>query len=171
MGFKQSVGRSEVKDGAGWSYGFEGCLYNSACTCFSCLAESGWALHAHQLSLFDPSNSPQRTIPTALTVGFGFSAGDFIVALHLVSTVNSALRDAVDSHAEHQELIRELYTLDTALRRAKTVELDESQSAEKIALQQAASQCQRTIDDYWRRIQKISTILVTKCLWRLESER
>ena len=94
-----------------------------------------------------------------MSVGFGFSAGDFIAALHLVSTVISALRDAVGSRAEYQELIRELCTLETVLLRVNSVELDESQSAEKIALQQAASQCQRTIDDYLKRIQKYQPYL------------
>ena len=87
-----------------------------------------------------------------MSIGFGFSAGDFIVALNLVSTVIDALRDSGDASLEYRELVRELYTLEQALLRVKRIELDESYSAERIALQQAASQCHRTIDDFWRKI-------------------
>lgn len=87
-----------------------------------------------------------------MSVGFGFSACDFIQALELVATVIDALRDSGDASIEYRELIRELYTLETALLRVKRLELDESQHAEVIALQQAAAQCQRTIDDFWTKI-------------------
>ncbi len=48
----------------------------------------------------------------------------------------------------YRELIRELYTLEQALFRVKRIELGESQATEQIALQQAASQCHRTIDEF-----------------------
>jgi hypothetical protein len=40
-----------------------------------------------------------------MSVGFGFSAGDFIAALQLVGTVIDALRDSEDSSAEYRSLI------------------------------------------------------------------
>ena len=61
-----------------------------------------------------------------MSVGFGFSAGDFIAALNLVSTVINALRDSGDASLEYRELVRELYTLEQALLRVKRIELDES---------------------------------------------
>lgn len=89
-----------------------------------------------------------------MSVGFGFSAGDFIAALELVATVIDALRDSGDASSEYRELIRQLYTLETALIRVKRLELDPSQNSGVIALQQAASQCQRTITDFWKKIEK-----------------
>jgi hypothetical protein len=89
-----------------------------------------------------------------MSVGFGFSAGDFIAAIELVATVIDALRDSGDASTEYRELVSQLYTLETALLRVKRLELDESQHAEVIALWQAAAQCQRTIDVFWKTIQK-----------------
>ncbi|MCJ1392155.1 hypothetical protein MMC18_005022 [Xylographa bjoerkii] len=89
-----------------------------------------------------------------MSVGFGFSAGDFIAALNLVGTVIDALREAGGAGAEYRELIRQLHTLETALIRVKRLDLEVVQNAERIALQQAASQCQRTINDFWQEIRK-----------------
>jgi hypothetical protein len=89
-----------------------------------------------------------------MSIGFGFSAGDFIAAINLVSTVIDALRESGDSSSEYRELIGQLYTLETGLLRVKQLDLDDSQHAEIIALRQAAAQCQRTIDDFWKTIQK-----------------
>ena len=96
-----------------------------------------------------------------MSVGFGFSAGDFIAALELVATVIDALRDSGESSSEYRELISQLSTLQTALLAVKSVELDDAQHAELIALQQAAAQCQRTIDAFWEKIQKYEPSLRT----------
>lgn len=89
-----------------------------------------------------------------MSVGFGFSAGDFIAALNLVSTVVDALRDSGESSTEYREIISQLFSLETALISVKRIELDDAQQAERIALMQAASQCQRTIDAFWDKIKK-----------------
>ncbi|KAF4631435.1 hypothetical protein G7Y89_g6695 [Cudoniella acicularis] len=89
-----------------------------------------------------------------MSVGFGFSVGDFIAAIELVSTVIDALRESGDASSEYREVVRQLYTLETALLRVKRLEVDPTQTAEVIALQQAAAQCQRTIDDFWKKVQK-----------------
>lgn len=94
-----------------------------------------------------------------MSVGFGFSAGDFIAALELVTTVVNALRESGDSSVEYRELISQLYTLETALLGVKRVELDDAQHAERVALQQAASQCQRTIDAFWEKIKRYQPAL------------
>jgi hypothetical protein len=70
-----------------------------------------------------------------MSVGFGFSAGDFIAALELVATVIGALRDSGESSAEYRELISQLFTLKTALLAVKRVELEDVQHAEVVALQ------------------------------------
>ena len=94
-----------------------------------------------------------------MSVGFGFSAGDFIAALKLVSTVHDALRKAGESSTQYRELLRELFSLETALLHVKRLEVDDSQYAEYIALQQAACQCQQTIDDFWKGAQKYQPYL------------
>lgn len=89
-----------------------------------------------------------------MSVGFGFSAGDFIAALELVTTVVNALRESGDASTEYRALISQLLHLETALLAVKRVELEDVQHAEGVALQQAASQCQRTIDAFWKKIAK-----------------
>jgi hypothetical protein len=89
-----------------------------------------------------------------MAVGFGFSVGDFIAALELVGTVIDALRDSGSASAEYRELLRVLYSLETGLMQVKRLEIEESQRAQLIALQQAAAQCQRTIDDFWNKTKK-----------------
>jgi Fungal N-terminal domain of STAND proteins len=89
-----------------------------------------------------------------MPVGFGFSAGDFIVALKLVGTVIDALRDGGEVSTDYRELLRELYSLETALLHVKRLNGEDVAQAEMIALQQTAVQCQRTIDDFWKAIQK-----------------
>ncbi|KAH6617481.1 hypothetical protein F5144DRAFT_393368 [Chaetomium tenue] len=89
-----------------------------------------------------------------MSVGFGFSVGDFLAALNLVSTVIDALRDASASGAAYRELLAELFALETALLHVKRLDLDDGQRTEKIALRQVAAQCQRTIDKFWDKMQK-----------------
>jgi hypothetical protein len=69
-----------------------------------------------------------------MSVGFGFSAGDFIAAIELVATVIDALHDSGNSISEYCELVRRLYTLETPLLRVKQPDLDESQHVEVITL-------------------------------------
>ena len=92
-----------------------------------------------------------------MSIGFGFSAGDFISAVELVSTVIDALRSSSSASTEYRELISQLLSLESALLQVKreseeSEKSEESQLAEVIALQQAASQCQRTIDVFLERV-------------------
>lgn len=89
-----------------------------------------------------------------MPIGFGFSAGDFIAALMLVKKVINALEDTRGAGPEYQELIRVLYSLEIALLEVKALNLDSSQHHQLVALQHVASQCQRTIDDFYKTIQK-----------------
>ena len=87
-------------------------------------------------------------------MSFGFSVGDFISALELVGTVVNALRESGGCGAEYVELVKQLYSLETALPQVKQLELGEEQRSEYIALRQAASQCQQTIDNFWTKIKR-----------------
>jgi hypothetical protein len=92
--------------------------------------------------------------PYSMSVGFGFSVGDFLAALKLVGTVIDALREASESGDSYRELLHELLALETALLHVKRLDLDDGQRTEKMALRQAAAQCQRTIDKFWDKIRK-----------------
>ena len=61
-----------------------------------------------------------------MSVGFGFSAGDFIVALELVETVIRALEDSGIVSIEYCELLGELRSFETALIRVKQLELNDT---------------------------------------------
>lgn len=92
-------------------------------------------------------------------MSFGFSAGDFIAALELVATVIDALRESGGVTSEYREIVRQLYSPGStsslfALIRVKRLDVDPAQNAELISLQQAAAQCQRTIDNFWKKVQK-----------------
>ncbi|KAH7069095.1 hypothetical protein BKA63DRAFT_520631 [Paraphoma chrysanthemicola] len=89
-----------------------------------------------------------------MVVGFGFSVGDFIATLNLVATIIDALRSASHSASVFRDLLNELLNLERALIQVKHIELDDSQRFEQIALYQAASQCQRSIDGFWNKIQE-----------------
>jgi hypothetical protein len=71
-----------------------------------------------------------------MSVGFGFSVGDFIAALELVADVIDALRESGEASKRYRELVRQLDSLESVLLRVKRLELDEAQYAEYIALQQ-----------------------------------
>ncbi|KAH7088813.1 hypothetical protein FB567DRAFT_547668 [Paraphoma chrysanthemicola] len=89
-----------------------------------------------------------------MVVGFGFSVGDFLATLNLVATIIGALRSASHSASIFRDLLNELLNLERALIQVKHIDLDDSQRFEEIALYQAATQCQRSIDGFWNRIQK-----------------
>ncbi|KAL8868896.1 MAG: hypothetical protein Q9174_004681, partial [Haloplaca sp. 1 TL-2023] len=75
-----------------------------------------------------------------MSVGFGFSAGDFIAAIKLVGTVIDALGNSSKASSELQELLAQLHSLETALRDVKNLEIHESLHAEHVALRQSAAQ-------------------------------
>jgi len=96
-----------------------------------------------------------------MPVAFGFSVGDFIAAIELVATVIDALRDSGEASSEYREVIRQLYSLETALLQVKRLEVPPAQNSELVSLKQAAAQCQFTIDNFWKKAQKYQPHLRT----------
>ena len=88
-----------------------------------------------------------------MSVGFGFSLGDFVQAMKLVSTVIDALSENGGSSSELKDLLRQLYSLETALREVRLLEVDERLYAEVLALKQSAAQCQLTIFDFLKSVE------------------
>ena len=89
-----------------------------------------------------------------MAVGFGFSVGDFLNALELVSTVIDAVQDSGAASSEYRELLNELQSLRTALLQVERLEIDQVQHSEHMALKQAASRCEGTIHEFWHKIRK-----------------
>lgn len=85
-----------------------------------------------------------------MSVGFGFSVGDFLAAIELVGTVIDALQRSGAATKEYRELISQLVSLENALLQVKRLEFDDGQYAQVAALRHAASLCQGTIDGFWK---------------------
>ena len=94
-------------------------------------------------------------------MSFGFPAGDFIAAIELVAKVIDALRESGGSGSEYREIVRQLYSLETALLQVKRLEVNPAQNAELVSLKQAAAQCRVAIDDFWKNVQKYQPHLRT----------
>lgn len=73
--------------------------------------------------------------------------------------VIDALRETPEARTSFRSLIDELYALESALLRVKRLDVDNSLYIEKLAFQQAASQCQRTIDVFYTKVQKYQPYL------------
>ncbi|KAF2993058.1 hypothetical protein E8E13_000092 [Curvularia kusanoi] len=88
-----------------------------------------------------------------MSVGFGFSVGDFLAVLRLVGTVIDALHESSDVSSSFRLLVDELYLLQKVLLDVKHLDLEISH-IRKIALQQAASRSQSSIETFYAKIQK-----------------
>ena len=87
-------------------------------------------------------------------MSFGFPVGSFISALELVGVVFDAIRASGKAATQYKGLLNELQNLKRALLAVKNLDVDESLFAYENALQASASQCMRTISDFWERMQK-----------------
>jgi hypothetical protein len=83
-----------------------------------------------------------------MSVGFGFSVGDFIAAVELIGTVIDALQSSSSAAKDYRELVAQLLSLENSLQQVRRLDLHEYQYDQVFALQQAAGQCRRTIDDF-----------------------
>lgn len=104
------------------------------------------------------------------TPGFGFSVGDVLAGLHVVRKLIRALNDTGGSRAAYQKLISELFNLEDALRGVNELQVDPTQAAQKLALEQVAQQCQKGIEDFLIRNAKFKDSLgvrpSTMSAWR-----
>ncbi|TVY51986.1 hypothetical protein LCER1_G005303 [Lachnellula cervina] len=81
-----------------------------------------------------------------MSVGFGFSVGDFLAAIELVGT---------------------LVFLENALLQVKRLEFDDGHYAQVAALRHAASLCQGTIDGFWKQALQYQPHLACDVKWAL----
>lgn len=92
---------------------------------------------------------------------FGFSFGDFVAGINLVKGVIEALNDSVGAKLQYQRLITELINLEHVLTEVRNLEVEDSLTLQKIAIEQAALQSQQSIEDFLRRNAKFKTSLGT----------
>jgi Fungal N-terminal domain of STAND proteins len=89
-----------------------------------------------------------------MSIGFGFSVGDFISGIQLVREVISSLQSSAGSALEYRTLIYELFALERALLEVKAIKFEDCEAAQLDALQCAATQCQSTIDRFRVKVRK-----------------
>jgi Fungal N-terminal domain of STAND proteins len=90
---------------------------------------------------------------------FGFSVGDFVNAITLVTEVIGALKDSAGSSAQFVELMKELYGLEIALLYVKATAVQPDQEPQLAAIKQSAAQCQATIDHFLQKNKKFQRTL------------
>ena len=93
---------------------------------------------------------------------FGFSAGDLIAGINLIKDIIVALNGSRGAGPEYRELIDELYTLKKCLIEVKSLDLDDSQHAQLVAIRSAAGMCQRSIDAFGKKLVKYQPSLRTE---------
>ncbi|KAF2692026.1 lytic polysaccharide monooxygenase [Lentithecium fluviatile CBS 122367] len=79
---------------------------------------------------------------------FGFSAGDFVAAIHLIHKIALALDDSKGASSEFQELKEQLTTADNILRQVQALELENEQNSEAAGLRQATAKLHETIERF-----------------------
>lgn len=89
-----------------------------------------------------------------MSVGFGFSAGDFIAGIQLVRQVTSSLQSSAGSALEYRTLVNELFSLERAMLEVKALRIEDYEAAKLDALKYAATQCQATVDLFLAKIRK-----------------
>jgi hypothetical protein len=123
--------------------------------------------HLQQSSFLSPHFQP--FITSMATPAFGFSAGDFIAGIKLVKDLIDSLDEAAGAGPSFRQLAAELRSLERALTEVKNLRVHQSQAAQKVALEQAASQCKDCIDAFLCENTKFSNALgalATKSKWR-----
>ncbi|EGD88635.1 hypothetical protein H112_03554 [Trichophyton rubrum D6] len=83
-----------------------------------------------------------------MAAGFGFSVGDFIACTKVAKSVYLAFREGTGASSTYQRVVADLNGLLCGLEEIRCLEFDESQKHQKLALQEAADQCQQTIETF-----------------------
>lgn len=90
---------------------------------------------------------------------FGFSVGDFIAGVSLVKDLIQALDDTSGARPAYRRLISELRTLDKALTTVQKLDVVPAQTPQKIALEQVAAQCHKSIERFLTKNAKFQATL------------
>jgi hypothetical protein len=87
-------------------------------------------------------------------MSFGFSVGDFLAVGSLINDIVCSLREAGGSKSEHQELVRELESLQQALSHLDKLQLGKSSQTSLESIKYAAYSCRRPLEQFLGKIKK-----------------
>jgi hypothetical protein len=96
-----------------------------------------------------------------MPAGFGFSVGDFIAVLNLIATIIDALRESGSACSSFQALVQDLEELKFVLLQIQQLHLDDRLRDQKLGIDAVATQCLRTIQAFWMKVQKYEPHLQT----------
>jgi hypothetical protein len=91
-------------------------------------------------------------------MSFGFSVGDFLAVGKLIADITNSLREAGGSTSEYQELLRELDSLNHALKHLNKLPTNGA-SANLESIKYAALSCRRPLEQFLRKIEKYEKAL------------
>lgn len=89
-----------------------------------------------------------------MSIGFGFSVGDFIAALELIGKVSDALRDSGHATANFKALVEDVEQLKFVLLRVQQVKLDPRLRDQELAIEVAANTGLIAVEGFWNKIAK-----------------
>lgn len=92
-------------------------------------------------------------------MSFGFSVGDFIAVGKLAGEIISSLQTVGGAKSEYQELIRELQSLQTALRYLDRLDDTKSPSKHVQSIKCAALACTYPLESFFAKVKKYETSL------------
>jgi hypothetical protein len=87
-------------------------------------------------------------------MSFGFSVGDFIAVGKLVGDITSCLQSAGGAKSEYQELIRELISLEAALRHLDRLENNTTVPTRLCSIKCAALSCRFPLEEFLAKVTK-----------------
>lgn len=91
-------------------------------------------------------------------MSFGFSVGDFLAVGKLIADITNSLREAGGSKSEYQELLRELESLNHALKHLDKLPINGA-SANLESIKYTALSCQRPLEQFLGKIEKYDKAL------------
>jgi hypothetical protein len=91
-------------------------------------------------------------------MSFGFSVGDFLAVGKLITDITNSLREAGGSKSEYQELLRELESLNHALKHLDNLPTNGA-SANLESIKYASLSCRRPLEQFLRKIEKYEKAL------------
>ncbi|THV53491.1 hypothetical protein BGAL_0049g00260 [Botrytis galanthina] len=92
-------------------------------------------------------------------MSFGFSIGDFIAVGEVITTLIKGLRETAGSKSDYQELVRELQSLEKALKHVDNVGTSKGSMAGLDGVKCAALLCRYPLEEFLKKISKYKNAL------------
>jgi len=115
-----------------------------------------------------------RAYATVFDMSFGYGIGDVIAGAALIQQLIGLLDESTGAGAHYRRLKIELQSLQDTLTQVQFLDLEDSQLESRIGLEQTASLCKETVEDFIslveRKIRKYDSGLGKKQpIWKLKS--